>query len=75
MPSTTLNYTAAEGQRIAAAVGIGNGLTDASGNPRSGTLQECKDQLIALLRQYVRQQEQAVAMQAAQNSVTDISPT
>ena len=75
MPSTTLTYTASEGQRIAAAVGAGNGLTDAGGNPRSGTVQECKDQLIALLRQYVRQQEQNAAIRAAQTSVTDISPT
>ncbi len=75
MPSTTLSYTAAEGQRIAAAVGLGNGLLDASGNPRSGTVQECKNQLIALLRQYVRQQEQNAAMQAAQSAITDIDPT
>ncbi len=68
MPSTTINYTASEGQRIAAAVGLIKNLKDVNGDPRSATAQECKEFIIERLRQFVLDQERQQAAQA----ITDI---
>lgn len=53
MPSMNLNYTAAEAQRFADALGKAQSLTDAQGAPRSATGAECKAFVIGRMKQLV----------------------
>ena len=75
MPSITINFTAAEGNRAAHAVGLIKNLKDGNGAPRDATLAECKQYDIDRWKALVRSQEQQEAAQAAAAAVTDIDPT
>lgn len=75
MPSTTINYTAAEGARIAYAVGRQKNLKNPDETPRDATAQECKNFVIERLREFVRSVEQQEAAQTATAAVQPIEPT
>ena len=53
MPSITINYPAAAGQRFASALGKAWSLKDANEQPRSATAAECKTFLIQRAKQLV----------------------
>jgi hypothetical protein len=55
MPSMTLNYTAGEGQRFAAALGKAQNLKDTQEppQPRDATAAECKAFVIGRMKQLV----------------------
>lgn len=62
MPSLTINYTAQEGQTVAAAAGRVYGYRDASG-PRPATEAEVKKALIGVMKGWVEQVAQEDAAQ------------
>lgn len=72
MPSMTINYTAQEGARVAAAFGKLQGLRDANG-PRSATEAEVKKALIDTMRGWVTQAEREESVNAI--SISAFEPT
>lgn len=67
MPSTTLNYTAQVGNRVAAALGKEKDYRDESGQPRSATEAEYKEWLKEetqrmTIKNERRAQEQAISI-------------
>lgn len=54
MPSTTVTYTAAQGNRIINALGLAQGLVDGSGNPRPATAAEYNDWLRDITKRMVQ---------------------
>lgn len=73
MPSTTITYTAQEGQRFAAAVGRDLRLTNGGGAPRSATEAEAKEWLIAQMKKFTLDNERAEAEKAI--SLSPFQPT
>lgn len=57
MPSLTINYSIADGQRVAAAYGKLQGWTNGGGAPRSATADEIKEALKGVMKGWVRQAE------------------
>jgi hypothetical protein len=66
MPSTTITYSASDGQRIAAAVGHRLGLQDGQGAPRAATGTEVKAYLADILQALVLHEERQAALEAAE---------
>ena len=71
MPSITITYPAADGQRLASALGKAWSLKDTQEppQPRSATAAECKEFLIGRARQLIVDVEGAEAEKAARDSV------
>lgn len=75
MATLTITTTASQDSRIASAFGRYMNLKDANNQPRNATGAEVKQAVIDWLKMTVRETEQAVAREAANASVTDITPT
>lgn len=75
MATLTINTPSGQDARIAAAFGRRLGLKDGNGDPRSATAAEIKAHIIFLLTQLVLETEAAVARQAAEAAVTQVTPT
>ena len=75
MATITINTQANQDSRIQTAFGKILNLRDAQGNYRLATGAEIKQATIDWLKQSVREREQADAREAAQSTVTDVTPT
>jgi hypothetical protein len=75
MPTLTINTTANQAQRVAAAFGKQHNTRDASGNPRPATAEEVKEQVIQFLKQAVLSQERSAAAQSAESAITEMDLT
>ena len=64
MPTSTITYTVAEGQRIASAFGRRLKLVDGGGLPRPATEPEVRAALIAVLKDVVLSEERRVKQAA-----------
>lgn len=73
MPSMTINYSVAEGQRAADAVGKKLKLIDGNGAPRPATAGECKARLIDLFREDVLSVERDTQINAIQAQFSAIT--
>lgn len=73
MPSMTINYTASEGQRFAAALGSVQGLTNPDGTPRPATAAECKAFVIGRMQQFIIDKEGA-DLKAAADAAVVVAP-
>lgn len=74
MPTTTITYSVAEGQRMAVAFGKYWQLKDANGNPRNATEPEIKAYLIRQAKGVVLNVERATA-EAAVTPPDPFEPT
>lgn len=66
MPTLSIDMTAQQATRVAAALGKDRGLTDANGAPRSATAAEVRAWVIDVLKRLVHGTELRAAQEAVQ---------
>ena len=75
MAKLSINFSDAHATRIQSALEEAMDLVDTEGEPRSATMADLKEYIIADVRQFVRTSEKRVARRAADTSVSTIDIT
>jgi len=75
MPSVTLNFSAEHALRIRTALEETRELVDEEGEPRTATVEDLKEYIIADVVRFVRTSEKRVAARAAQAGVDSVDIT